>query len=76
MFCYIVPLKSTIEIKEVRFSSNLKFDKNGELYRTSNPDEPPYVGVPSDEIDRAWEDITKRINSKYIYFKSRICLIY
>ena len=58
--CYIAPLRSAIEVREVRFSSNLKFDKDGELYRTVDPEEPPYVGPPSDEIDHAWEEITQR----------------
>jgi hypothetical protein len=63
----LVPLKSAIEVKQVRFSSNLKFDKDGGLHRISNPEEPPYVGTPSDEIDRAWEELTrcKELNQAY-----------
>jgi hypothetical protein len=63
----IEPLQSAIEVQQVRFSSNLKFDKDGELYRIVNPDEPPYAGAPSNEIDRAWEEITNCKRFSHIF---------
>lgn len=44
-----------IELEEVRFTSGVLFDKDGEPYRTPYPDVPDYFGPPTPEIDANWE---------------------
>ncbi|KAH8805165.1 hypothetical protein F5884DRAFT_859778 [Xylogone sp. PMI_703] len=51
------PSREAIHIKEVQFTGGLRYDPNGTLYATSNPEEPVYVGPPSKELDDAWEDL-------------------
>jgi hypothetical protein len=50
----LVPARQAISIKKVKFTGGLYYD-NGTLHMSSNPEEPTYVGPPSEEIDDAWE---------------------
>lgn len=45
-----------IELEEVRFTGGIKENKEG-FYREIDPSQPQYVGAPSPEIDKAWEDL-------------------
>ena len=40
-----------------RFTGSVAFYENGTMYRQYNPKEPQYVGYPSPEIDKAWNDL-------------------
>jgi hypothetical protein len=51
----LVPAKEAIQMKKVKFYGGLYLEPNGTLVATKNPDEPPYIGPPSQEIDDAWQ---------------------
>jgi hypothetical protein len=51
------PAKSAIKFEEVKFNGGPSFHENKTLY-IPNPDPIRYVGTPSAEIDKAWEDLT------------------
>jgi hypothetical protein len=42
-------------MKKVKFYGGLYLEPNGTLVATKNPDEPLYIGPPSQEIDDAWQ---------------------
>ncbi|KAI6088720.1 hypothetical protein F4821DRAFT_257559 [Hypoxylon rubiginosum] len=46
--------REAIRTKKVKFYGGIFFDDNEERYITTNPDEPAYVGPPTEEIDDAW----------------------
>lgn len=43
--------------KPVRFTAGLLYNQEKELYRPIYPNSPQYVGVPTPEMDEAWEDL-------------------
>lgn len=47
-------------MKQVRFTGGPAYTENGSFY-IPNPGKIKYVGVPTPEIDEAWEHITKGI---------------
>jgi hypothetical protein len=49
----------------VKFTGNLYYDANHTLHRSVEPDEPQYVGDPSPEIDKNWENL---IHDRYVAF--------
>lgn len=49
--------KPWMEAKRVRFTGMLKFHENGSMYRDYPKDQPLYVGPPTPEIDKAWNDL-------------------
>ncbi|KAI0964835.1 hypothetical protein F4678DRAFT_367028 [Xylaria arbuscula] len=53
------PLRSSIEVVQVKFTGGLKFDENGTTYRAVEPGVPQYVGEPSDELDRRWRSLIR-----------------
>ncbi|CAG8951652.1 hypothetical protein HYFRA_00005452 [Hymenoscyphus fraxineus] len=48
------PAREAIGLKKVKFYGGIFFDDNEEKYATKNPDEPVYVGPPTQEMDDAW----------------------
>ncbi|KAI1322460.1 hypothetical protein F5Y16DRAFT_386610 [Xylariaceae sp. FL0255] len=52
------PTRDVIRTKRVKFYGGIFFHENRTRYVTTNPDEPVYVGPPSQEIDDAWEELT------------------
>ena len=48
------------ELTEYRFTGGIEVDSQGKLYRKISPTEPQYVGDPTPEIDRAWDDLLIR----------------
>jgi hypothetical protein len=55
LLAFLAPAREAISIKKVKFTGGLYFDYNGTLHSTSNPEEPRYVGPPSEDMDNAWE---------------------
>lgn len=53
------PLRSALEVKQVKFTGSLDYDENGTLHRTFQPGEIQYIGEPNAEIDAAWEALVK-----------------
>ncbi|EMD91267.1 hypothetical protein COCC4DRAFT_35178 [Bipolaris maydis ATCC 48331] len=51
--------KPYIREKLTMFWGGPRWYDNGTAYKLHNPDEPMYVGPPSDEIDAAWEELLK-----------------
>lgn len=51
-----VPAKSQIELQQVLFTGGIHFHANGCVYIKDTPG-PKYVGTPSPEIDKAWDDL-------------------
>lgn len=51
------PAREYVSTKQVQFTGSPAFDAD-ENYFVPHPDPIKYVGEPSEEIDRAWEDIT------------------
>lgn len=43
--------------KQVQFTAALKFNASHLLYRPIDLTKPQYVGVPTPELDAAWEDL-------------------
>lgn len=43
--------------KRVRFTAGLVYNENRELVRTHHPDQPEFVGMPTPEVDAAWDDL-------------------
>lgn len=43
-----------IEIEKVTFTGGLRFDDQGRMYRTIDPDAVDYAGDPSPSVDEAW----------------------
>ena len=52
-------IRSALEVQEIRFKGGLVFDDNGTITRTYNQPEIQYVGLPSKEIDDAWNFLIK-----------------
>lgn len=55
LLTFLVPAREAISIKKVSFTGGLYYDSNGTLHISSNPEEPTYIGPPSDALDDAWE---------------------
>jgi hypothetical protein len=55
LLAFLAFAREAIRIKKIKFSGGLYYDYNGVLHLSSNPNEPIYVGPPSEEIDNAWE---------------------
>ncbi|KAF3022016.1 hypothetical protein E8E14_012212 [Neopestalotiopsis sp. 37M] len=54
--------RDIIRTKKVKFSGGIQFAEDGETYMTPSPDgEPTYVGPPSQEIDDAWDVLTRNL---------------
>jgi hypothetical protein len=51
-----VAAKSQIELQQVLFTGGIHFHPNGSVYIKDTPG-PKYVGTPSPEIDKAWDDL-------------------
>ncbi|KAL9624357.1 MAG: hypothetical protein Q9160_001319 [Pyrenula sp. 1 TL-2023] len=56
----LIPAKPHIQLHKVRYRGTPIFDENGDEYVQYLPGETKYVGEPSDEIDEAWNQLTKR----------------
>ncbi|KAL9053253.1 MAG: hypothetical protein Q9206_004002 [Seirophora lacunosa] len=54
------PAKPHIQMQKVRYRGTPIFGDDGEEYVEYLPGEKRYVGEPSDEIDEAWNELTKR----------------
>ncbi|KAJ5589370.1 hypothetical protein N7537_012048 [Penicillium hordei] len=52
----LVAAKSQIELQQVLFTGGIHFHPNGSVYIKDTPG-PKYVGTPSPEIDKAWDDL-------------------
>lgn len=51
-------LRGTIETELVTYTSAFTYNAtDGSYYRKFDPTEPQYVGNPSPEIDKAWDDL-------------------
>ncbi|KAI1170945.1 hypothetical protein F4777DRAFT_86860 [Nemania sp. FL0916] len=50
--------REVIQTKKVKFYGGIFFHENETRYVTTNPDEPVYIGPPSQEIDEAWDALT------------------
>ncbi|KAL7941913.1 hypothetical protein V8C42DRAFT_355316 [Trichoderma barbatum] len=50
--------RDAIKTRYVKFSSGLVYNETGDLVRTRNENELDWVGTPTEEMDRAWENIT------------------
>ena len=46
-----------IMMETVKFSGGLRYDKNGKLYRNVDNSQVEYVGRPSRDMDRVWDDL-------------------
>jgi hypothetical protein len=55
LLAILVPARQAIRVKQVKFTGGLYYAYNGTLFASSNPEEPTYVGPPSEDIDNAWE---------------------
>lgn len=59
--------------KQVQFTATLKYNESHQVYRPVT--QPPYVGVPTPEIDAAWEEPIRGMSnhswSFYLYNASR-----
>lgn len=53
-------------MKTVKFYGGILFDDNEIKYATRNPDEPVYVGPPTQEMDDAWYALVHSMVSKYM----------
>ncbi|KAE9367867.1 hypothetical protein N431DRAFT_471261 [Stipitochalara longipes BDJ] len=52
------PARSSIELSRVKFTGAFRYNEtSGTYYREHDPAEPQYIGPPSPEIDRAWEEL-------------------
>lgn len=51
-----VAAKGQIELQQVLFTGGIHFHPNGSVYIKDTPG-PKYVGTPSPEIDKAWNDL-------------------
>jgi len=51
------PARENVSIEQVRFTGSPAFDLK-QNYLVPHPDPITYVGPPSPEIDRAWEELT------------------
>ena len=60
---WLVPAKSQIQMHKVKYRGTPIFGDNGEEYVKYLPGEVKYVGEPSDEIDEAWNELTKSNSS-------------
>lgn len=49
------PAHPAVQLHQIRFTGGLLYDENGTLYRNVNPEEPSYVGSPTEDMDAAWE---------------------
>jgi len=49
--------KDISELVEYQFTGGIQVNNEGKLYREVDPLEPQYVGEPSPEIDKAWDDL-------------------
>lgn len=54
-----VPAKPHIGLRKVKFRGTPIFGDDGEEFVQYEPGETRYVGEPSDEIDEAWNQLTK-----------------
>lgn len=52
--------KHVLELKQVQFYGGISVAPDGGFYMSTNPDEPRYVGHPTPEMDKAWEDLIAR----------------
>lgn len=52
--------RDAIKTRYVKFSSGLVYNETGDLVRTRNENELDWVGTPTEEMDKAWENITSR----------------
>jgi hypothetical protein len=50
-------LKSQIALHEVAFTGGLELNETGKLVRIIEPGQPQYVGLPTPEIDSAWNEL-------------------
>lgn len=50
----LAALKGELEMEMKRFTADLDWDENGNLYNIEIPGEKKYVGKPSPEIDANW----------------------
>ena len=60
---WLVPAKSQIQMHKVKYRGTPIFGDDGEEYVKYLPGEVKYVGEPSDEIDEAWNELTKSNSS-------------
>lgn len=63
---FLALAREAIRTKKVKFYGGIFFDDNEERYITTNPDEPAYVGPPTEEIDDAWYALIHSKLSKHI----------
>jgi len=54
------PAKASINIQQVEYTSALRYNATSKTYyRDFDPMLPQYVGKPSPEVDKAWEDLLR-----------------
>ena len=58
----VAPAWDRVEMEEVRFTTGIHFDDQGEVYRNEYPGLNKYTGPPSPETDAAWEELIGGIN--------------
>lgn len=60
------PAKEAIQIQKVTYTSALRYNSTSkEYYREFDPTKPQYVGKPSPEIDKAWNDLLAGTREMY-----------
>lgn len=52
----LVAAKGQIELQQVLFTGGIHFNPDGSVYIKDTPG-PKYVGSPSPEIDKAWDEL-------------------
>lgn len=62
MLIHLAAARHQISIQHVRFDGSPSFTEEGEEYVPEHPGKPRYVGEPSDEVDEAWNQITKGVS--------------
>ena len=72
---WLVPAKSQIQMHKVKYRGTPIFGDNGEEYVKYLPGEVKYVGEPSDEIDEAWNELTKSKSSIQMHQTYELILI-
>ena len=64
---FLEPAIPFIEIVEYPFDGGVLLHPNGTFYRAAVPSLPRYVGVPSMEVDMAWQELLS--GSSIIFLK-------
>jgi hypothetical protein len=53
-----VPVKAAIEMQKVTYTSTFRYnDTSKTYYREFDSSQPRYVGTPTPQIDKAWEEL-------------------